>query len=57
MSASAGVSGGNGGVESAFGGLGSMSTPGGNHTASALESVATPTTATQKPQEDLLGLF
>ncbi|KAG8215400.1 adaptin N terminal region-domain-containing protein [Butyriboletus roseoflavus] len=43
-------------VENAFGGFGSMSPPGESHVASPLESFASPTT-TQKPQEDLLGLF
>jgi AP-1 complex subunit beta-1 len=52
MSASGGI----GGVEGAFGGLGSISPPSGNHVASPLESLGSPTT-TQKPQEDLLGLF
>lgn len=54
MSASGVGGGGNGGpsVEGAFGGLGSMSPPG----VSPLESLASPI-ATQKPQEDLLGLF
>lgn len=57
MSAS-GVDGvGNAGAESAFGGLGSMSPPGGNYAASPLDSLVSPTTVTQKPQEDLLGLF
>lgn len=51
------ASGGNAGTESPFGGLGSMSTSGVNYAVSPLESLASPTTATQKPQEDLLGLF
>lgn len=57
MSASGVDNGGNAGAESAFGGLGSTSPPGGHYAASPLESLATPTTTSQKPQEDLLGLF
>lgn len=57
MSASGVGGGGNSSIESAFGGLGSLSPPaGGSHVASPLESLATPTT-TQKPQEDLFGFF
>jgi len=48
--------GGTGGVDGAFGGLGSMSPPSGNHVSPPLESLGSPIT-TQKPEEDLLGLF
>lgn len=56
ISASGVGSGGNSGVESAFGGLGSLSPPGGDHVASPLESLASPTTM-QKAQEDPFGFF
>ena len=56
MSASGVGGGGNAGTD-VFGGLGSVSPPGGNFIASPLESVASPTIGTSKPQEDLLGLF
>ena len=56
MSASGVGSGGAAGVDGAFGGLGSMSPPGGNHITSPLDSLAS-TTTNQKPEEDLLGLF
>lgn len=56
MSASGAAGGGIGGVDGAFGGLGSMSPHSGNHIASPLDSLPSPTTS-QKPQEDLLGLF
>lgn len=58
MSASGVGGGGNGGIESAFGGFGIISPPGpeSHVVASPLESLASPTT-NQRPQEDLLGLF
>lgn len=56
MSASGVGGGGIGGVDDAFGGLGSMSPPSGNYVSPPLESLGSPST-TQKPQEDLLGLF